>query len=81
VSAVAQSCQKQPAGEGVRPVAGLDADSGGRRRVENVWPQLLAITGTGSIFFGYALLRFRDSLSAARLGADTMQSITMEGIT
>ena len=31
-----------------------------------VWPQLLATTAIGGVLFGYALLRFRASMAAAR---------------
>ena len=31
-----------------------------------VWPQLLATVGIGAVLFGYALLRFRASMAAAR---------------
>jgi ABC-2 type transport system permease protein len=31
-----------------------------------VWPQLLAIVSIGAALFGYALLRFRASMAAAR---------------
>ena len=31
-----------------------------------VWRELLATTAIGAVFFGYALLRFRATMSAAR---------------